>query len=82
MPSSTLGDPAFWSTLSCHRTLIASAWVGRLRRVFDSAGADSFVFALATEDALHQLIRGGADVMPALFPVIRAALSSGAKGEA
>jgi hypothetical protein len=34
----------------------------------------------ATQDMLHQPIRGGPTVMPALFPVIEAALGQGAKG--
>lgn len=34
----------------------------------------------ATEDALHQPYRGAPEVMPALFPCIRAALGAGAVG--
>ena len=35
----------------------------------------------ATEDQLHQPVRGSDAVMPALFPVIESAINSGAKGE-
>lgn len=38
-------------------------------------------FFLATQDAMHQPIRGRPEIMPALFPVIEAALSAGALGE-
>eukprot|EP00054_Salpingoeca_dolichothecata_P005752 m.36021 g.36021 ORF g.36021 m.36021 type:complete len:682 (+) comp15889_c0_seq1:605-2650(+) len=34
----------------------------------------------ATKDRMHQPIRGSAKVMPALFPIISAALDAGAKG--
>lgn len=35
---------------------------------------------LATQDRLHQPIRGSAQVMPALYPILEAALANGAKG--
>ncbi|EGD76438.1 threonine synthase [Salpingoeca rosetta] len=49
-----------------------------LVRAFQTGDLDSLRHA--TEDKLHQPVRGSDKVLPALFPVIKAALDAGAKG--
>eukprot|EP00730_Choanoeca_flexa_P007340 TRINITY_DN12316_c0_g1_i6.p1 TRINITY_DN12316_c0_g1~~TRINITY_DN12316_c0_g1_i6.p1 ORF type:complete len:943 (+),score=233.23 TRINITY_DN12316_c0_g1_i6:115-2829(+) len=48
--------------------------------VYALMSRDFDALKLATQDRLHQPIRGGDKVMPALYPVIQAALDEGAKG--
>lgn len=55
--------------------------MARLALLVHALAADRLdMLRAATEDRLHQPVRGSDAVMPALFPVIQAALDAGAKG--